>query len=296
MICVNNRKAFLTQTLRAWCRPWRSWTTWQLWTMRGTCLRWASSCQSSPWNPKCPRLCWPPVSTTASARWSSSLQCWQVKVASLTFGQISAGAVNPQMNFMCLPFLWVFSTVLFHGSNSGPETTSHPVPHEVPASRGRPLRPHQYLQGFQTVPPGPTLVKEASPTKQPNAYFYSWLCPPLTLPPVPFWSLSDCNVEKWCQDLHLNHAALLMADAIHTQLTDTLKRIEMPVSAPAFGSSSNTLNIKKALLAGFFMQVRRHNSGQQKNITQLFFQTPRFFMVTFRSQLVHSNAARHNTE
>lgn len=118
---------------------------------------------------------------------------------------------------------------------------------------------------------------------------------PLTLPPVPFWSLSDCNVEKWCQDLHLNHAALLMADAIHTQLTDTLKRIEMPISAPAFSSSSNTLNIKKALLAGFFMQVRRLNSGQQKNTTQLFFQTPRFFMVTFRSQLVHSNAARHNT-
>lgn len=70
-------------------------------------------------------------------------------------------------------FFFFFSTVLFHGSSCGPETRSHPVPHEVPAPRGRPLHPHQYLQGFQTVPAGPTLVKEASPTKEPYAYFYS---------------------------------------------------------------------------------------------------------------------------
>lgn len=66
----------------------------------------------------------------------------------------------------------------------------------------------------------------------------------------------DCNVEKWCQDLGLNHAALLTADTLHTELINTLKRIELPVSVPAFGSRNNTLNIKKALLAGFFMQVR----------------------------------------
>lgn len=63
-------------------------------------------------------------------------------------------------------------------------------------------------------------------------------------------------MEKWCQDFYLSHAALLMADALHTELTDTLKRIEMPISVPAFGSRSNTFNIKRALLAGFFMQVR----------------------------------------
>ncbi|XP_026211749.1 putative pre-mRNA-splicing factor ATP-dependent RNA helicase DHX32 [Anabas testudineus] len=66
-----------------------------------------------------------------------------------------------------------------------------------------------------------------------------------------------CNVEKWCQDFSMNHSALLMADALRTELTDTLKRIELPVSLPAFGSRSNTLNIKRALLAGFFMQVAR---------------------------------------
>ncbi|CAG05063.1 unnamed protein product, partial [Tetraodon nigroviridis] len=70
-----------------------------------------------------------------------------------------------------------------------------------------------------------------------------------------------CNVENWCQDLCLNHAALLTADALHAELINTLKRIELPVSVAAFGSRNNTLNIKKALLAGFFMQVARDVDG-----------------------------------
>ncbi|TKS85746.1 putative pre-mRNA-splicing factor ATP-dependent RNA helicase DHX32 [Collichthys lucidus] len=70
-----------------------------------------------------------------------------------------------------------------------------------------------------------------------------------------------CNVEKWCQDFYLNHAALLMADTLRIELVDTLKRIELPISVPAFGSRSNTLNIKRALLAGFFMQVARDVDG-----------------------------------
>lgn len=80
----------------------------------------------------------------------------------------------------------------------------------------------------------------------PDSGFTLWTCPP---------PLSDCNEEKWCQDLFLNYKALLMADALRTELTDTLKRIELPVSAPAFGSRINTINIRRALLAGFFMQV-----------------------------------------
>ncbi|XP_041865554.1 putative pre-mRNA-splicing factor ATP-dependent RNA helicase DHX32 isoform X2 [Melanotaenia boesemani] len=59
-----------------------------------------------------------------------------------------------------------------------------------------------------------------------------------------------CNEEKWCQDFFLNHTALLMADALCVELVDTLKRIELPISVPAFGSQSNTVNIKRALLAG----------------------------------------------
>ncbi|XP_071388809.1 putative pre-mRNA-splicing factor ATP-dependent RNA helicase DHX32 [Centroberyx affinis] len=70
-----------------------------------------------------------------------------------------------------------------------------------------------------------------------------------------------CSVEKFCQDFYLNHTALLKADALRTELTDTLRRIELPISMPAFGSRTNTLNIKRALLAGFFMQVARDVDG-----------------------------------
>ncbi|XP_035028204.1 putative pre-mRNA-splicing factor ATP-dependent RNA helicase DHX32 [Hippoglossus stenolepis] len=70
-----------------------------------------------------------------------------------------------------------------------------------------------------------------------------------------------CSVEKWCQDSFLNHTSLLMADALRVELIDTLKRIELPVSLPAFGSRRNTFNVKRALLAGFFMQVARDVDG-----------------------------------
>jgi len=62
-------------------------------------------------------------------------------------------------------------------------------------------------------------------------------------------------VEQWCEDHFLSLAALQTADAIRFELTEILKRIELPVSLPAFGSKNNNLNIKRALLAGFFMQV-----------------------------------------
>uniref|UniRef100_A0A8K9XIQ3 DEAH (Asp-Glu-Ala-His) box polypeptide 32a n=1 Tax=Oncorhynchus mykiss TaxID=8022 RepID=A0A8K9XIQ3_ONCMY len=69
------------------------------------------------------------------------------------------------------------------------------------------------------------------------------------------------SVEKWCQDYHLNHRALQTADAIRSELTDILKRIELPISETSFGTKTNTLNIKRALLAGFFMQIARDVDG-----------------------------------
>uniref|UniRef100_A0AAQ4Q393 Helicase-associated domain-containing protein n=1 Tax=Gasterosteus aculeatus aculeatus TaxID=481459 RepID=A0AAQ4Q393_GASAC len=59
-----------------------------------------------------------------------------------------------------------------------------------------------------------------------------------------------CDVDKRCEDRCLNE-----------DLTDALRRIELPVSAPAFGSPNNTLDIERALLAGFFMQVARDVDG-----------------------------------
>lgn len=63
-------------------------------------------------------------------------------------------------------------------------------------------------------------------------------------------------MEKWCHDHFLNCSALRMADVIRAELLEIIKRIELPYAEPAFGSQENTLNIKKALLSGYFMQVR----------------------------------------
>ncbi|XP_069016475.1 putative pre-mRNA-splicing factor ATP-dependent RNA helicase DHX32 [Embiotoca jacksoni] len=69
------------------------------------------------------------------------------------------------------------------------------------------------------------------------------------------------TAEKWCQDYFFDHSALKTAEAIRSELTDTLNRIELPISEPSFGTKSNTLNIKRALLAGFFMQIARDVDG-----------------------------------
>ncbi|KAG7228052.1 hypothetical protein INR49_005674 [Caranx melampygus] len=69
------------------------------------------------------------------------------------------------------------------------------------------------------------------------------------------------TVEKWCQDYFLDHSALKTAEATRSELTDTLNRIELPISDPSFGTKTNTLNIKRALLAGFFMQIARDVDG-----------------------------------
>ncbi|KAM4851724.1 putative pre-mRNA-splicing factor ATP-dependent RNA helicase DHX32 isoform 1-T2 [Thomomys bottae] len=74
-------------------------------------------------------------------------------------------------------------------------------------------------------------------------------------------STSEHCVEKWCHDYFLNCSALRMADVIRAELLEIIKRIELPYAEPAFGSKENNLNIKKALLSGYFMQIARDVDG-----------------------------------
>ncbi|XP_029788630.1 putative pre-mRNA-splicing factor ATP-dependent RNA helicase DHX32 [Suricata suricatta] len=74
-------------------------------------------------------------------------------------------------------------------------------------------------------------------------------------------SSSEHGVDKWCQDHSLNCCALRTADAIRAELSDIVRRIELPWAEPAFGSKENALNIKKALLSGYFMQTARDVDG-----------------------------------
>ncbi|XP_006867497.1 PREDICTED: putative pre-mRNA-splicing factor ATP-dependent RNA helicase DHX32 [Chrysochloris asiatica] len=72
---------------------------------------------------------------------------------------------------------------------------------------------------------------------------------------------SEHCVERWCQDHFLHWPALRAADAIRSELTDIIRRIELPYAEPAFGAQENVLNIKKALLSGYFVQIARDVDG-----------------------------------
>lgn len=74
-------------------------------------------------------------------------------------------------------------------------------------------------------------------------------------------SANEHCVETWCQDCFLSCSALRMADVIRAELLEIIKRIELPYAEPAFGSKENHLNIKKALLSGYFMQMARDVDG-----------------------------------
>ncbi|XP_065528536.1 putative pre-mRNA-splicing factor ATP-dependent RNA helicase DHX32 isoform X2 [Lathamus discolor] len=69
------------------------------------------------------------------------------------------------------------------------------------------------------------------------------------------------STEKWCRDYFLSSSALRMAEIIRAELVEIMKRIELPISEPDFGSKENILNIKKSLLSGYFMHIARDVDG-----------------------------------
>ncbi|XP_050832415.1 putative pre-mRNA-splicing factor ATP-dependent RNA helicase DHX32 [Serinus canaria] len=67
--------------------------------------------------------------------------------------------------------------------------------------------------------------------------------------------------EQWCCEYFLSCSALSMAEMIRAELVEIMKRIELPISEPDFGSEANLLSIKKALLSGYFMHIARDVDG-----------------------------------
>lgn len=67
--------------------------------------------------------------------------------------------------------------------------------------------------------------------------------------------------EIWCATKFLSHAALRLAVLIRADLLEVMHRIELPVSPPAFGCQDNCMNIKRALISGFFLKVAHDVDG-----------------------------------
>ena len=68
------------------------------------------------------------------------------------------------------------------------------------------------------------------------------------------------NMEdpQWCYDNFVNYRSLKSADNVRQQLCRIMDRFNLKRTSTDFTSKEYYLNIRKALCAGFFMQVCMH--------------------------------------
>ena len=64
--------------------------------------------------------------------------------------------------------------------------------------------------------------------------------------------------SAWCYDNFLNHRSMKSADSVRAQLMRVMNRLGLELKSADFNSKDYYSNIRKSLLAGFFMQVARH--------------------------------------
>ncbi|NWQ84138.1 DQX1 helicase, partial [Columbina picui] len=67
--------------------------------------------------------------------------------------------------------------------------------------------------------------------------------------------------EGWCRKHGLSGEALRLAGIVRAELLEVMRRIELPVSPPAFGTAANALNLQRALISGYFLKVARDIDG-----------------------------------
>ncbi|NXG76121.1 DQX1 helicase, partial [Baryphthengus martii] len=67
--------------------------------------------------------------------------------------------------------------------------------------------------------------------------------------------------EGWCRAHAVSAEALRLAGIVRDELLEVMRRIELPVSPPAFGTDANLLNIQRALISGYFLKVARDIDG-----------------------------------
>uniref|UniRef100_A0A4W3GGW9 DEAQ-box RNA dependent ATPase 1 n=1 Tax=Callorhinchus milii TaxID=7868 RepID=A0A4W3GGW9_CALMI len=67
--------------------------------------------------------------------------------------------------------------------------------------------------------------------------------------------------ENWCVKNYLSYSALTLAEIVRCELLEIMQRIELPVSPANFGLEHNVLNVKRALISGYFLKVARDVDG-----------------------------------
>lgn len=70
---------------------------------------------------------------------------------------------------------------------------------------------------------------------------------------VCLWVLDEDS--SWCYENFVNHNALKAADNVRQQLVRIMARFNLILCSTDFNSRDYYINIRKAMLAGYFMQV-----------------------------------------
>lgn len=63
---------------------------------------------------------------------------------------------------------------------------------------------------------------------------------------------------NWCYENFVNYRSLKSADNVRQQLSRIMDRFNLKRTSTEFTSREYYVNIRKALVQGFFMQVRAH--------------------------------------
>lgn len=77
----------------------------------------------------------------------------------------------------------------------------------------------------------------------------------------------DAGAKQWCHDHFLSFRALQQADNVRLQLKRIMEREGLELISTPFTDKSYYDNIRRALAAGFFMQVAKKNSSGKAYIT-----------------------------
>lgn len=87
----------------------------------------------------------------------------------------------------------------------------------------------------------------------------------LTFLNVYFEFLENGQDPKWCKENFLNYRSLMSGKNVRNQLKNLMIKYEIELNSTDFNDKHYWENIKKALAAGFFMQVAKKKSGSNKN-------------------------------
>lgn len=72
-------------------------------------------------------------------------------------------------------------------------------------------------------------------------------------------SFSGMEDPQWCYDNFVNYRSLKSADNVRQQLSRIMDRFNLKRTSTDFTSKDYYINIRKALVNGFFMQVSEEN-------------------------------------